>query len=102
MEDDYHPRAQSRGHGISLYRPSDSPLSSAEYSKRNCSKRSFSSSLQRARAKVICVPHTPWQAFGAIPTSAPMWRHVAPMSRVLNPVLTFVWPRSKVLEVVPG
>ena len=39
----------------------------------NCTKRSTSSSLQRARAQVIFIPHSPWQAFGAIPTSAPMF-----------------------------
>ena len=41
--DDHHPRAHPRGHGISLYCPSDGPVSSAEDWKCHCSKRSISS-----------------------------------------------------------
>ena len=47
---DHHSRAHPRGHGILLYCPSDGPLSSTEDWKCHCSKRSISSSLQRARA----------------------------------------------------
>ena len=49
VEDDHHSQAHPRGHGASLYRPSDGPLSSAEDWDWHRSKRSISSSLQRAR-----------------------------------------------------
>ena len=48
--DDHHPRARPRGHGGSLYRPGDGPLSSAEDLRRHRSTCSIRSCLQRARA----------------------------------------------------
>ena len=49
-ERDGHPsRAHPRGHGISFYCPSESPLSGADNWNCHCLKRPISSSLQRAR-----------------------------------------------------
>ena len=77
-------------HGVSLCRPGDGPLSSAEYWNCHCTKRSISSSLQRARGLSDLCTTCPLTGLRRYPYLGTHFCTVMSMS----PYATACWPND--------